>query len=180
MLSLKPLLPRYHFSEQHRIAIAAPASVILDRVVEQKAADDPLMRAAITLRELPARILGRPRPKSFDLDDFTFLGRHGDSSVSYGLTGAFWQSDYGLVEVEDLAAFLRVNRRDVCQLVMGFETRFLSAGKTQLLTETRVFCPSAQTRRKFAPYWYLIRPVSGLMRRRMLARIRREAEAICL
>ncbi|WP_306301746.1 phospholipase D-like domain-containing protein [Komagataeibacter kakiaceti] len=44
------------------------------------------------------------------------------------------------------------------------------------MTETRVFCPTPAVLWRFAPYWYLIRPVSGLIRQRMLAMLRRQAE----
>jgi len=47
----------------------------------------------------------------------------------------------------------------------------LPDGRTRLLTETRVHCVDAGARRRFTPYWWLIRPVSGLIRRRLLARI---------
>ncbi|WP_201742261.1 hypothetical protein [Mangrovicoccus ximenensis] len=45
------------------------------------------------------------------------------------------------------------------------------------MTETRVFCLDRAAERAFAPYWYLIRPVSGLIRRRLLAMAARAAEA---
>jgi hypothetical protein len=40
-----------------------------------------------------------------------------------------------------------------------------------LHTQTRVFCTDEASLRRFRPYWLLIRPVSGLIRRRLLARI---------
>ncbi|SEA49031.1 hypothetical protein [Variovorax sp. YR216] len=39
------------------------------------------------------------------------------------------------------------------------------------LTETRVQCVDRSALRHFTPYWWVIRPVSGLIRRRLLARI---------
>ncbi|WP_223920280.1 hypothetical protein [Aeromonas caviae] len=45
-----------------------------------------------------------------------------------------------------------------------------------MTTQTRVFCPDLACRLKFAPYWYLIRPVSGLIRRRILGAIKAESE----
>ncbi|ABJ14701.1 hypothetical protein I5G24_21295 [Pseudomonas aeruginosa] len=47
------------------------------------------------------------------------------------------------------------------------------AGATLLHTETRVFCPDRASRLRFTPYWLAIRPVSGLIRRRLLAGIER-------
>jgi hypothetical protein len=36
-----------------------------------------------------------------------------------------------------------------------------------------VFCPDRASRLRFTPYWLAIRPVSGLIRRRLLAGIER-------
>ncbi|MNT33576.1 hypothetical protein D3C72_1695100 [compost metagenome] len=43
---------------------------------------------------------------------------------------------------------------------------------TRLTTRTRVWCGDAAAQRRFTAYWLLIRPASGLIRRRMLQRVR--------
>ena len=51
-------------------------------------------------------------------------------------------------------------------------TLFLAepVGENTLLTaETRVYCPDRYSLLRFTPYWLAIRPVSGLLRRRMLS-----------
>jgi len=50
-------------------------------------------------------------------------------------------------------------------------------GRTRLTTITRVACPDAATRRRFAPYWYLIRPASGFIRGRALRRVKKMVES---
>ena len=47
-----------------------------------------------------------------------------------------------------------------------------------LTTETRVWLTDASARRGFATYWLLIRPFSGLIRRRWLAAAVRRAEVV--
>jgi hypothetical protein len=47
---------------------------------------------------------------------------------------------------------------------------------TLLTTETRVYCPDRYSLLMFTPYWLAIRPVSGVLRRRMLRTIREIAE----
>jgi hypothetical protein len=178
MMLIDEVLPRYDFRELHATTVRAPSNVILDCVVRQRAQDDPIVRLAIQLRELPSRVLGRSRRRPLDLEDFTFLGRDGDRSLAFGLTGAFWQADYGLLDIRTAETFKSNDRVDVCRLVMGFTAEATSSGETLLSTETRVLCPTPAMRRKFAPYWYVIRPVSGLIRRRMLGRIRQQAEGL--
>jgi len=43
--------------------------------------------------------------------------------------------------------------------------------------EIRIACPDPRSRRKFALYWRLVGPFSGLIRKRMLEIVRDRAEA---
>lgn len=62
---VEKLLPRVDFRERHSIDITASAGSILDRTADYRLKNDPLVRCAIALRELPLRVLGRTvRPRS--------------------------------------------------------------------------------------------------------------------
>ncbi len=172
MSPLDDFLPRFDFSERHAIDIAAPAHRIMDMAAAWRNKDDPLIRAAIRLREIPARLLGHTRQQPLDISDFTLLERRGDAALVYGLIGAFWQADYGLHDIPSADAFRAPRTDDVCKLVIGFTLQPGAGPTRRLTTETRVLCATAHARRRFTPYWYLIRPVSGLIRRRVLATIR--------
>jgi len=176
MALIDDVLPVFTFRERHALPIRAPDGAIMQCVSRYRARHDPLVRLAIAMREKPARLLGLSQRRMLDLDDFTLLGRVGDREVVMGLTGAFWRLDYGLLDIASRADFMACQRTDVCRLAMGFAVEPAHAGHSLLVTETRVFCPTSAMRRRFAPYWYLIRPVSGLIRRRMLAAIRKQAE----
>jgi Protein of unknown function (DUF2867) len=173
---LDELLPCFDFSERHSIDISAPDSRIMNAVATWRNEDDPLVRAAIRLREMPARLLGHARQRHLDLTDFTVLERRGDTALVYGLVGAFWQPSYGLCDIPSADAFLAPRHDDVCKLALGFTVQTGSGNTHRLVTETRVLCITGRARRDFMPYWYLIRPVSGLIRRRMLATIREQSE----
>lgn len=169
-------LPDYQFAEEHSRFIPAPAARLLDVVGRPEVVDDPVARRLIALREAPNRIAGRlgfasnlkNRP-SFGFANFTFLGRDGDRELAYGLAGRFWQSDYGLIEVDDAPAFLALDPSGIAKLVMNFTVEAEGTG-TRLTTRTRVYCGDDATKRSFSPYWLLIRPASGLIRRRLLKR----------
>jgi len=183
MDALTPWLPAWQFSEVHHTHSTAAAPALLDAAQAYDPADDPWIGAALALREAPGRLAARlglrsslaQRPR-FGLADFTLLGRPTPHSLAYGLVGRFWSAGYGLVQVADLAAFTAYNTPGVAKLLMGFVAQ-PGAGGTRLTTTTRVFCPDAASQRRFAPYWALIRPVSGLIRRRMLGQVRAAAEA---
>ncbi|PYD48392.1 hypothetical protein [Novacetimonas pomaceti] len=176
MSLLDNLLPHYQFQECHRIAIRAPAAAIMRSIRAYRALHDPLIRLAIGLREGPARLLGRRPGPMLDLDDFTILGREGEREIVFGLMGAFWKADYGLVPLSSAACFHENHHPGLCRLAMGFAIAPLSGDIRRVTTRTRVFCPTPASQRRFAPYWYAIRPVSGLIRRRMLGRIRAMAQ----
>jgi len=88
----------------------------------------------------------------------------------------FWRADNGLLPIADARAFAACAEPGVAKLVMNFSTEPYGSA-TRLVTCTRVFWADAAARRRFLPYWLLIRPVSGLIRRRLLARIKRAAES---
>ncbi|MCP1216647.1 hypothetical protein NKW53_11280 [Acetobacter orientalis] len=176
MNPLDDFLPRFNFSERHSIDICAPDSRIMNAVATWRNDDDLLVRSAIRLREMPTRLFGRARRQHLDLTDFTLLERQGDTALVYGLIGTFWQADYGLCDIPSTDAFLAPRHDDVCKLTLGFTVQPGSSNIHRLVTETRVLCVTERAARRFTPYWYLIRPVSGLIRRRMLATIRKQAE----
>lgn len=174
---IKHYLPRYQFAEAHSRYIPATPAHVLDVFARPEVVDDPIVCSLIALRELPNRFVGRlglasglqNRP-SFSLDDFTFLGRDGDRELVYGLAGRFWQSDYGLVAVNDASAFLALDSTGIAKLVMNFLAEVEGNG-TRLTTRTHVFCGDAEVQRNFRLYWLLIRPASGWIRRRLLKRV---------
>ncbi|MCJ0764212.1 hypothetical protein [Variovorax terrae] len=180
MALIDSYLPHYQFAERHAIEVPVPPAQVLDAIAPALLASDPLARFFIALRELPARLLarlgGRSRlPKrAFSPADLVALGRDGDREIAFGLAGCFWQADYGLVHLPDAQAFR--DRNDQPRLVMNFTASPRGAG-CWLETQTRVHCPDAAMLRRFTPYWYLIRPVSGLIRLRLLRRIRQTALA---
>jgi len=175
-------LPKYSFRETHARDVLASPEIVMESALAYRPDSDPLFRTAIALRELPMRmfsVLGgkhETAPAPFGFSNFTLLESWPGRELAFGLVGRFWQSDYGLVPIADGAAFQAFGTPGVPKLVLGFSATSQRNGKTRLVTETRVFCPDRDTYRSFVPYWYLIRPVSGLIRGRALKSIQRASE----
>ena len=176
-------LPRCEFGETHESRVNAPPSVVLDAVEALDDGDDEIVRALLVMRELPSRLLGAigvpgslKHKKRFGMANFTRLARN-DSELVYGLVGRFWRPSFGLVDIASAPDFLAFNQAGVAKLTMSFETSHEDGDATRLITRTRVHCPDRGSFLAFAPYWLLIRAASGLVRQRMLAAIRRKAEA---
>lgn len=182
---IERLMPQYQFSEKHQLLTAAQPAALLDAVLQPGVSDDPWARRFIQLRELPDRLRGALGGHShlstqapFGIDNFTLLGRDGDREIALGLVGKFWQADYGQVRMAGPDHFAAFNEPGFAKLVLNFSTRPDAGGGTWLHTETRVFCNDRASTLRFTPYWWLIRPVSGLIRQRLLARVRDAALAV--
>ncbi|WP_315808372.1 hypothetical protein [Pseudomonas sp. C9-3] len=178
---LNHLLPEFQFSERHTLNMRASPGQVLDAVTQLTAEQDPLVQRFLQIREAPARLALRlglrnalaDRPR-FGLHEFTLLGRHTDREIGYGLVGRFWRSDFGLRSCADGEAFRRFAEPGTARLMLHFSCEPTDRdGYTQVRTETRVHCPDRRSRLLFTPYWLAIRPVSGLIRRRLLRDIQR-------
>ena len=176
-------LPTWQFDEVHHIRSAASPAALLDAAAAYDPAHDRWINAALSVREAPSRLVSvlglasalaaRPR---FGLADFVPLGRLADEALAYGLAGRFWQAGYGLQPLADAEAFSAFAEPGAAKLLLAFEAQ-REQDTTRLTTVTRVWCTDAAAKNRLRPYWTLIRPVSGLIRRRILADIRRVAEA---
>ncbi len=175
------LLPDYQFSERHETLVRCSPGELLDLIQDWEPPRDRFFEVAMGLRQMPARLmhaLGPARhaaPRSFSLKSFTPLGRDGDRAIAGGLIGQFWRNDFGLVRIAGPDEFTAFNAPRTPKLVLGFMSES-DSGQTRLITETRVYCPDRYSFLMFLPYWLLIRPASGLIRRRMLDAIKASTE----
>ncbi len=171
MSLLHSQLPQYQFAERHQRLVAASPQAVMQALAQLPQWQDPWVNRFIALRELPGRLAARlgytnalPHKPPFGLHEFTLLAQ-GEHERVWGLAGEFWRSDYGLQPIADAASFAALT----CpRLVLGFTVSAQPDGQTLLSTVTRVHCPDVASYRRFWPYWYLIRPVSGLIRQRSL------------
>jgi hypothetical protein len=152
--SLDEFLPQYEFSEQHTIRVHAPAARIDAALrtlsIEDVPQVDLLMRLRMGRRR---RVERRPFVEQMKrLDDAAGEG------VVLGLRGDFWR--------------LRARDGNSCEAVFDFRI-----SDERLSTETRVHVADPAARRRFARYWRVIRPFSGLTRVLILREVRRRAEA---
>lgn len=181
MSLLDHFLPDYQFSEQHETRVRCAPGELLDLIQGWEPPRDRFLEVAMGLRQSPARLMHalapsrHPAPKPFSLRSFTPLGRDGDRAMVGGLIGQFWRNDFGLVRIAGPEEFIAFDAPRTPKLVLGFMAE-PEGELTRLVTETRVHCPDRHSFVMFLPYWLLIRPASGLIRRRMLGAIKTIAE----
>jgi hypothetical protein len=154
--TLKPLdafLPEYEFSERHSTRVDASAARI-DAAVRALAIEDvPLAHLLVRLRGL-----GRPtRQRRPFVESGRLLDDAPGEGVVLGLSGQFWKLRGGPGGGEAVIDFRIDGNR--------------------LSTETRVHVADPGERLRFARYWRVIRPFSGLIRVLFLREVRKQAEA---
>lgn len=182
MALIDDYLPLHQFSERHFRDIAAGPDRVMQAAAAYQPDGDRFFTAMIGLRELPMRVAAALKggkadlPPVFGLHNFTRLDERPGRELVFGLVGQFWKPDFGLASIPDGAAFRAFDQPGFVKLALGFSATVQPAGLTRLVTETRVFCPDPASRRRFTPYWYLVRPVSGLIRGRILRSIQRASE----
>ncbi|MGW0330960.1 hypothetical protein ACWD0J_03605 [Streptomyces sp. NPDC003011] len=160
---LARMLPEWHFRELHTIPVPGTRAEVMRAVHATTWSEAPLARALVALtradvsaerRIVPDFLAGMGEVVPGGEDEFLFVGAQspGDAPRPAG-------SLYEIV----------TGCQDPGILKIGMNVRVADG---VLSTETRVFATDERTRRRFAPYWYLIVFASGLTRKSMLRAIR--------
>ncbi len=182
MSLMDKFLPSYQFSERHQVMVRAAPGELLDIIQNFQPPNDRFGETAMLLRQLPARLMHllapsrTPRPSAVTRANFIPLARDGDREMVGGLSGNSGVRISGWSSSRTLPASCFAILRKHAKLVIGFAAE-QSGEVTLLATETRVYCPDRYSLMMFFPYWLIIRPVSGLLRRRFLGSVRRRAES---
>ena len=165
-MTVTDALPVYHHREHHSIWIDAPPEAALAAARETRPEDVPLVSMLFRLRGLRS---GRDTPIWTSMQARGFR-LHDPETLT--LIGRPWTRGGGLRAGED---FLRFSEPGYAKMAM--DLRALPDGEgARLETETRVFLTDAAARRRFGAYWLVVRPFSGLIRRRWLRAAKQRAE----
>ena len=181
---LDQALPRYDVRERHSIRIHAPAARVYAVLRSCDLSGSRVVRALFALRELPATLGRRDRgctdPPALSINSllrngFILLAERPGAELVLGSIGRFWTAAGAVVDT-DVSGFHAFNQPGYARAAISFALSEQPEGWTRLATETRVECLDEASRRRFRPYWLLIRPFSGLIRRSMLRAVKRQAE----
>jgi hypothetical protein len=190
---LDKYIPKWDFTEVHSIRIKADPATVYDAIMETTVAEiSGIMRLLFFLRSLPEEAVGR---KSMNMagnepilsqileDGFTKLAEEKPREIVFGLIvpgtiGRVWQkSSNPEVPVSDSKEFSDFKHPGYLKVVANLLAE--DTGKPGFITvrtESRIQALSKQSLKQFTPYWRIIRPFSGLIRRLWLRGIKRHAE----
>jgi hypothetical protein len=148
----------------------------------------PLLTASFFLRDLPARVLGRPRPpvparmslgsdEGPTLPGWMILGKEPDREVVFGAVGRFWTPTITWNDQVVPEQFASFDEPGWGKLACNFATFPYGTHRTLLGYECRTLVTDAESRRLFNRYWRLVRPFVGHVLRATVRTIRDEVEA---
>ena len=184
---LDQLLSSFQASERHSTTIATSPDQVWAALSQVTMGELRLFRLLMGVRVLPGRLVHNPRAR-FDAEEpllgwavrfgFTILGEDAPRELVVGAIGQPWRLAGGrsaaVADGDDFAAF---DQPGYAKMAANFRLASTVGGSaTQLSTETRAACTDPASARRFARYWWLIRPASGVIRRSWLAAIKRRAK----
>lgn len=191
---LDELMPRYDVVERHATVVRASPAVVYAAIREADLTAGPITQSLLALRALPAAVLAvrrsphgalvewreRRRRRSGRLGDlersgFRIVAERAREELVIGVLGRFWTPRGRLCAEVSAADFAGGPPRGFALAGWNFMVRPRADGRTELRTETRVWC-APDVRATFGAYWRFIRPWSGLIRHAMLREIRLLAE----
>lgn len=167
-------LPAYDVVMRHERCVAVPVSVAWSALQRADLGGSPVTRMLLTLRGLRSPGARQLTLATLAEAGFVPLDERPGHEVAFGLVGRFWTPSGGRVPVSP-AAFRDFARPGYAKAVWTFAVQGEASGPTRVVTETRVVCLDAASRRRFRLYWLCVRPFSGLIRRAMLRAVAREA-----
>ena len=184
MRLLDDALPEYEFSERHHVHVAAPPDRALAAARDATPAEMTLLRTLFALRSLPARLTRRGRLPAdpgrsllAQMVEFGFVVvAEKEHEVVLGFVGQPWRLAGGsMPRLGTAREWLDFDERGYVKAAMSFWAVPEGPG-ARLVTETRIHATDPVSGRRFARYWRLIRPGSGLIRRSWLRAVERRFE----
>ena len=166
---INKFLPRYTFNEYHEIVIDAPIDTVYKMADDLDLSKSKTISWLFKIRGLPTN---RMNLRGFIHDmGFTPL----EANPPHERLIGFWTR----VKIEPVASetdFLTDSISPWIKAVWNFQFEKLGQNKTRLSTETRVLCVASFTKVTFRLYWWLIKPFSGLTRKKMLRIVKEDSE----
>lgn len=177
-------LPRYHFSEIHDIRVRASRRRTWEAVQLVTAREIRFFTTLMAIRRLPALLTGQVRSEGALRQSilevalrsgFVLLAETPPDELVVGTIGQFWRPTGPRLPLAGPGEFLAFDTPGYARCAMDFRLEDVS-GETRVTTETRIFTPEADVKRKFGAYWLFVHPGSAFIRRMWLSAIRRRAE----
>jgi predicted nucleic acid-binding Zn ribbon protein len=141
-------LPHYNYHEHHHTIVKAGAKNCFLTAKELDVSRSWITKTLMKLRGLPTNDLK--------------------------LQGFLQNICFTYIEEDPYKEFLIDASQPGLKIFWNFYFKSISADETIVSTETRILCLSQKVKRRFAMYWFFVRPFSGLIRIEILRLIKKK------
>ena len=164
-------LPQFTFNELHEIVVNRPIENVYHAAKDFDLSKSRTISLLFKIRGLPTK---RPNLQNF-IDDmgFTIL----EENYPYERLVGFWARGK-IAKIPSYEEFVKNTISPWLKVVWNFQFEELEKDKTKVSTETRVLCVAPITKLTFGLYWAIIKPFSGLTRKKMLHIIKDDSESL--
>ena len=169
------VLPQYDVSASYSTRVSATAERIYS-VLQHGFPIGMLTRLLFKIRDIPRLIRGKTADGEVPDNPFLKLKQLENREIVVGIIGQFWRPVPQPVVLHSLEDFLSFRKDGFCKAAMTLRIQEEMVGVCTVTTETRVIGYGDGARSRFREYWGLIGPFSGLIRKEMLRKIKKQAE----
>ena len=162
-------LPEYTFKEYHYLEVNCPVEDLYKIAKNFDMSKSKLIKTLFIIRGLPTK---RMNLQGF-ISDIGFTNIE-ERFPTENLIG-FWARTK-IEPIDSYDAFINNAISARVKVVWNFRFEKIDDNQTKLSTETRILCISPFTKVTFGLYWLIIKPFSGLIRKRMLQIIKDDSE----
>jgi hypothetical protein len=178
-MKLDEFLPSYDVAARYDILVQATRADTATALEQLNFSESGLTRLLLILRTLGRR---RPEESGTQIErlrraGFIELANFPQKEIVFGVVGRFWRPDSGIItglSAEEIIAF---HAEGYAKAMWNFAVVAEAARTTRVVTETRIQTFGRSARWKFRAYWLIVGPFSGLIRKEILAMVKRKAEA---
>ena len=178
---LDRFIPSPEVLEHHRIAVDAPAEIVLDAAREIRLLDSTLVRAIFKAREITlggnpdARLHPEQLFEQMKSIGWVVLAEQPGSEIVMGAATIPWHANpvFRSIAAGDFEAF---REPGYVKIAWSLRAEPVAADRSVFHTETRVSTTDPQAREQFRRYWSYVAPGVELIRIAMLRPVKRDAE----
>ena len=166
-------IPEYTFKEYHETVVSCPIKNVYHVAKNFDLSKSKIIKFLFRIRGLPIKRLNL---QNF-INDIGFTNL--EENFPYENLIGFWTR----VKIEKIPSyedFINNSISPWIKAVWNFQFEEMEENKTKVSTETRVLCVAPITKFTFGLYWSMIKPFSGLTRKKMLRIIKDDSEALKL
>jgi hypothetical protein len=162
-------LPKYSFNEYHETTINGPIEEVYETAKNFDLSKSHLIKWLFKVRGLPT--------KRMHLQDF--ISDIGFSTIEENIPVenliGFW-ARYKIEPILNPDDFIKNTISARIKVVWNFYLEKLDSNQVRLSTETRVLCITPSAKVTFGLYWMIIKPFSGVIRKKMLRIIKQSSK----